>query len=160
VEFCEPDVLDAFDAWRKAVGVVQPDEAGTARARLSLASHVERTIARLTSLRASAHAVQALGEVLEHAARELDRLQPRARAARGHAREAVLAELRTLDDELMQAALRAVDDHGRREAMREATTELAPFRERMTPEAYDRACAVAVERHVRERFHLPTLTFA
>ena len=161
VEFCEADVLDAFDAWRRAVGVAPDSESVAARARASLATHVERAIARLTSLRASANAVHALGDdVLERVARELDRLQPRARAARGQAREALLIELSRLDGELIQAAVRALDDQMQRDALLEATTELAPFRERMTPEAYDRACSAAIERHVRARFHLPTLTFA
>ncbi len=158
--FCEADVLDAFDAWRKAVGVAQEQEAGAARARSSLATHVERAIARLTSLRGSANAMQAMGEVLERVARELDQLQPQARAARGHAREALLEQLTALDGELMQAALGALDDQIRREALADATTQLAPFRARMTPEAYDRACVAAMEQQVRERFHLPTLTFA
>ena len=159
VEFCEADVLDAFDAWRKAVGVAQEVEAGSARARASLATHVERAIARLTALRSSAHTAHLLGDVLERVARELDRLQPQARMARGHARDALLGELSALDVELMEAAQRALDDQARRDAMLEATTELAPFRERMTPDAYQRACTAAIERHVRGRFHLPTLTF-
>jgi hypothetical protein len=159
IEFCEADVLDAFDAWRKAVGVVQEDP-GASRARASLASHVERAIARLTSQRSSAQASTALADVCERIARELDRLQPQARGARGHARDAVLSELRALDDELMRAALAVLDEHMQRDARLEATTELAPFRERMTTEAYERACAAAIERNVRERFHLPTLTFA
>ncbi|HUE88879.1 MAG TPA: hypothetical protein VMO26_22605 [Vicinamibacterales bacterium] len=160
IEFCEADVLDAFDAWRRAVGVTLEPDAGAARARSSLATHMERAIARLTSLRASRHALEALGDVLERVTRELDRLQPQARTARGHAREALLESLVVLDGELMQAAMRAVDDQGRLDAMRDAAAQLAPFRERMTAEAYDRACTAAMERHVRERFNLPTLTFA
>lgn len=160
IEFCDADVLDAFDMWRKAVGVAQEQEAGAARARSSLATHVERAIARLTSLRSSANAMQAIGEVLERVARELDQLQPQARTARGHAREALLGQLAALDDELMQAALGALDDQMRREALADATTQLAPFRGRMTQEAYEHACTVAMEKDVRDRFHLPTLTFA
>jgi hypothetical protein len=160
IEFCEADVLDAFDAWRKAVGVVQQEGTGSSRARSSLATHIERAIARLTSLRASPQAVHALGDVLERVARELDRLQPQARSARGQAREALLAQLRALDGELMHAAMAVLDEPMQREAGLEATTELAPFRARMTSEAYQRASAAVVERHVRERFHLPTLTFA
>lgn len=160
IEFCDADVLDAFDIWRKAVGIVQEQEAGAARARSSLATHVERAIARLTTLRASGRAVDALGDVVERVVRELDGLQPQARSARGHARELLLGQLATLDRELMAAALGALDDQARRDALREATAELAPFHDRMTPEAYDRARAAALERQVRERFHLPVLTFA
>ena len=160
IEYCEADVLDAFDAWRRAVGVALDEHGGAARARSSLATHVERAIARLTSLRASGHAVHALGDVLERAARELDQLQPRARTVRGPARETLLAALAALDGELMQTAMNALTDDARHDARLEATAQLAAFRERMTPEAYDRACAAAIERHVREHFNLPTLTFA
>src|SRR5688500_18061600 len=44
IEFCEADVLDAFDAWRRAVGVARGDEAPV-RPRSSLAAHIERVIA-------------------------------------------------------------------------------------------------------------------
>src|SRR5215210_409256 len=65
VEFCEADVLDVFDEWRRAVGVfvgpVVPDGSETVgqvlsdlpeRRHASLPAHLERLIARLTSLRA------------------------------------------------------------------------------------------------------------
>ncbi|NOT44041.1 MAG: hypothetical protein HOP14_05490, partial [Acidobacteria bacterium] len=46
VEFCEADVLDVFDQWRKAVGVA-PAAAGTPRVRTdSLPAHLDRAIAR------------------------------------------------------------------------------------------------------------------
>ena len=64
IEFCEADVLDAFDDWRRAVGVarVVPDSAGgpdveepqpSARPRKSLASQIESALARLTVMRGS-----------------------------------------------------------------------------------------------------------
>src|SRR5436190_15739066 len=58
VEFCDADVLDVFDEWRRAVGVplaasnAESDEAG-ARRHASLAAHLERVVARLTALRTS-----------------------------------------------------------------------------------------------------------
>ena len=64
IEFCDADVLDAFDDWRRAVGVSLPataaagvngdEDAAAGRRRSSLASHVERAIAplaRVLSLR-------------------------------------------------------------------------------------------------------------
>ena len=51
IEFCEADILDAFDDWRRAVGVVPTSRCEAARAethgsRRSL-SHIERVVARL-----------------------------------------------------------------------------------------------------------------
>ena len=159
IEFCEADVLDAFDNWRRAVGVAPQDEERSSRSRESLAAHLERAIARLTALRASGQASTAFEGLLERSARELDRLQPLARSTRGSARDTLLARLAALDRELMTAVLETLDEAARGDAAADATTQLAPFRQRMTGEAYERARAAAIERHVRERFHLPTISF-
>src|SRR5690242_5647309 len=44
VEFCEADVLDLFDDWRRAVGVTstEADDAPAERKQDSLPSHIER----------------------------------------------------------------------------------------------------------------------
>src|SRR5437763_9215069 len=49
VEFCEADVLELFDDWRRAVGVSSLDGGDDARERKpdSLPSHLDRAIARL-----------------------------------------------------------------------------------------------------------------
>src|SRR3954466_7013539 len=63
IEFCEADVLDVFDEWRRSVGVSEASEAeagggggggaggGGEAGRGSLPAHLERVIARLTTLR-------------------------------------------------------------------------------------------------------------
>ena len=63
VQFCEADVLDLFDDWRRAVGLnppashedaSSPGEAASETPRHgSLPAHLERVIARLTTLRGS-----------------------------------------------------------------------------------------------------------
>lgn len=158
IEFCEADVLDAFDVWRRAVGVVD-DAQDAPRGRPSLAAHVERVIARLTALRASAQRTEAARGVLNDVVRELDGLQARVRGVRGHARDALLGELAALDRRLMDEVVGTLSEAAREAAHAAAREQLAPFRERMTREAYDRACAAAAERHVREHFGLPTVAF-
>ena len=37
IEFCEADVLDAFDAWRRAVGVHRADDEGARRSETAAA---------------------------------------------------------------------------------------------------------------------------
>lgn len=164
IEFCEADVLDAFDEWRRAVGVSvtpehEPAQENATRTRMSLAAHIERVIARLTALRASSQLARPLDATLERAVRDLDQLQPQAKASRGATREALLDRLSALDRELIDVALNAVDERLRAEAIEDARTQLAPFRERMTTDAYERASAAAVARHVRAYFGLPTITF-
>ena len=172
IEFCDADVLDAFDDWRRAVGVAlpaaagtsapdgadgEPADAGPARRRSSLAAHIERTIARLTALRASSQAAALFQGALEHISRELDMLLPEARRARGAARDETLERLRSLDAALMAAVLEALDDATRSACEAEARQALAPFRDRMPPDAFRRASAAAFEQQVRDRFGLPTI---
>src|SRR5678816_2148942 len=53
IEFCEADVLDVFDEWRRSVGVGAAGESLAAEGnRNSLPAHLERVIARLATLRA------------------------------------------------------------------------------------------------------------
>src|SRR3954453_17483789 len=55
IEFCEADILDLFDAWRRAVGVSSGDAGADASSDGGrpdpLPSHLERVIARLTAAR-------------------------------------------------------------------------------------------------------------
>jgi hypothetical protein len=173
IEFCDADVLDAFDDWRRAVGVAAPvagggpadaggaagPDEGSARRRSSLAPHVERTIARLTALGASSRPAAAFQDALAHAARELDLLLPDARRARGAARDAILDRLRALDAATLDAVLAATDAAAGEEAAREARAALEPFRDRMPPDAFQRALAAAVRQHIRDRWSLPRIAF-
>src|SRR6187402_2371677 len=74
VEFCEADILDLFDDWRRAVGVAQlvdpaPDAEAPAR-RDSLPGHIDRAIARLTELRGGGRSPE-FDRRLDEAVREL-----------------------------------------------------------------------------------------
>lgn len=160
VEFCEADVLDAFDEWRRAVGVAQDQQtAERVRPRATLASHIERGLARVTTLRASSQRTRLIDGTLDRVGRVLDQMHGPARQARGAAREQLLADLVSLDRELMAAALAAADDELRAEAERESRIELENFRQRMSPDSYARALQAAIERHIRVHYGLPTLTF-
>jgi hypothetical protein len=170
VEFCEADVLDCFDGWRRAIGVaiaigdgssgsLGDGESNPTRRRASLATHVERTIAKLTVLRASTACAPELSSILETTARSLGVLQPEAKHARGEAREAVVAQLAALDAALLTAATEALDQHARAAGDAEVREALAPFRDRMAPTAYQQARMAALHRYVRDHFRLPTLTY-
>lgn len=179
IEFCEADVLDVFDEWRRAVGVpdapasLEPvdaaagaDAAGGAgagadgahhRRSASLPSHLERVIARLTALRAGED--RSLDAVLDGIVRELDAARATARGLRGQARDAFLERLAVLDRTLMDAARETADASQREQLAAVAEAELASFRTRMAPAAFQRAVAVSIDRGLRERLRLPTLTF-
>lgn len=169
IEFCEPDVLDAFDAWRRAVGVstVAPDPAGgpdveepvqgSGRSRRSLSSRLEGALARLTVLRGSDKAGPAIGPALDAAVRSLDAIRAEAARARGDAREALLERIADTESTLVAAAAAAITEAQRVAFETEADAELAPFRQRMTAEAYAQSRRAAVDRLVRHHFGLPEI---
>ena len=170
IEFCEADVLDAFDDWRRAVGVaaVRADAAGgpdveepvgASRGRRSLASHVESVAARLTILRGSGQAAAMPDAALETAVRAIDALAADAARVRGAARDAIIDRLAAIDADLMNAAVAQLSAEDRATLEREVAIELAPFQARMDPGAYARATRVALERLVRQRIGLPEIAF-
>ena len=165
VEFCEADVLDVFDEWKRAVGVsaVAPvadppaHEGAAARRRASLPAHLERVVARLTALRSSGS--RDLNVALDGVVREIDTLRSGAKGLRGAARETVLERLRVLDRRLLEAARTACDASTLDGVVKEADGLLAAFRDRMATEIYAQSRAACVDRLIRDRLHLPTVTF-
>jgi hypothetical protein len=155
IEFCEHDVRDAFDDWRRAVGVTA---APAESRRSSLAAHLERVLARLTALGGSTQNAAALGDALDRAVGRLDAMRADAKK-RGEARGGLIADLEAVDRELAQAANDALPPGDRERFAAEAEQELAPFRGRMLPDAYAQAQAAALERLVREHFGLPVIRY-
>jgi len=158
IEFCEADILDLFDAWRRAVGVpsLGVGEEG-ARKHDSLASHLDRAIARLTALRAG-NPPPALDAALDRAVRELDAGRAGAKQSRGPLRAALVERLAALDRELLEVVRRAIDEPRRAALMAEAEAEIAPFASRMPPDAKASAIEAAFQRLLRDAFGLPVLT--
>jgi hypothetical protein len=174
LEFCEADVLDAFDAWRRAVGVYRAGEgsgaaatgspeagatgetAGRSRLRESLSTHLDRVIVRLTALRAGETTAE-WNAALEALVRRLDQIHPATRRARGEARARILAELETLDVQMMDRARACAPTGMAAEAERDAAAELEPFAGRLAPEAFASAHRRCTDRILRDRLRLPTL---
>lgn len=162
IEFCEADVLDAFDDWRRAVGVTPAEvgsEGGPAPRRVGLASHIERVIARLTALRSGDTTSREFDERIASAIRELDALAGGAKHARGEARASIVERLATLDRTFMQAVTDHLDPRARADLRAEAERELAAFGARLAADARARAVDAAFERLVRDSARLPVIRF-
>jgi hypothetical protein len=170
IEFCEADVLDVFDEWKRSVGVSsEPSEpSGACEAgrgsgadlsgpRSSLPAHLERVVARLTTLRVGND--RSLDPLLEEIVRELDAARARAKSTRGDARDALIERLRQLDATLIDGLRRESDDSTLRQLVAEADEELKPFRVRMPADAYQHAHRACVDRLLRERAALPTISY-
>ena len=165
VEFCDADVMDVFDEWRRAVGIpasaagtgdgVEGDEGEAARRHASLAAHLDRVVARLTALRASGGLE--LGEVVDPVVSELDGVRAGAKGLRGEARRRLLDRLRALDVQLLEATRSRVDAPTLAALGAEAEAELAAFRDRMPAAAYAGAREACLDRLLRDRFKLPVV---
>ena len=181
VEFCEADVLDAFDAWRRATGAGMagaradagatgnpPDTdapsapAGRGSRGPSLAAHVERAMRRLTQAlldvgRFAPDETAAVRAALEQALATLDALQAESRTARGGARTALIARLVDADAALTDALIAALPPDAARTLAGTARAELAPFAARMAAADLATAERAALARLVRERHRAPEL---
>ncbi|MEZ5417912.1 MAG: hypothetical protein R2708_11285 [Vicinamibacterales bacterium] len=160
IEFCEGDVLDGFDRWRRAVGVLLPgaDEDAVAK-RSSLTAHVERVTAQLRALLESDRAAGAVRAVLPDVLASLDALGSRSLGARGAARDALIADLAALDRRLVEAAGRGVSDAAREALAAEAARELDAFRGRLDPAQWAAAVDAARLRLMRAAAGLPVVSF-
>jgi hypothetical protein len=167
IEFCDADVLDSFDEWRRALGLagapvasqVGAEQEQPARRGPSLPDHLERALTKLTSLRASGALSDAWDPLLDRVAAELDAARESARGLRGEKREALLSRLATLDGELVQMARGTLDDQTLAVLTQEAAEQLLPFRAVMTDAAYRAASDAALAQAIRERCRLPVLSF-
>jgi hypothetical protein len=171
IDFCEADVLDAFDEWRRAVGLPAgasdaDGEAGkdgtdvAARRGASLPAHLGRVVLRLSSARATGRFDASADALIDRIADELEQARSASGGVRGEARRALLDRLTTLDAELGRLAIASFDAGGRAALEREADEELIGFRDRLTDDAYARAHAAVVDRLARARLGLPTVSFS
>ena len=177
IDFCEADVLDVFDEWRRAVGIAGvgtpatgpgeapgeapegEDDAGRGRNRASLPAHLDRVMARLTQLLAGRQPPPELFAVLDRLARELDQARVSARGARGEARAALIARLAVLDRDMIEAARRSSPPDLVATLRDEAEAEMAPFRSRMPWDAYLRGLDASHDHLLRVRLGLPVVAY-
>jgi hypothetical protein len=174
VEFCEADVLDAFDEWRRAVGIgtagggavrladetaTGPVESERAKSLQSLRSHLDRVVTRLTDRVADGSLTGELEAAVERIIGELGEARAASRSSRGEARAALIDRLQAIDDEVMAAAW-AVTPAGIREALRlEAEQDVISFRARMRADDYARAVEAGALRLLRDRLKVPDIAY-
>jgi len=160
IDFCEADVLDVFDEWRRATGIAKSTVDGqqSTVAKQPLRAHLERVLTRLTAARANNVLGPSFDALIDRIAHELDNARAEARGLRGDARRALIDRLAVIDADLLQRARDTLDPPARDALAREAEVELAPFRSGMSADAFGRAQQAALDRLVRERFGLPTIS--
>jgi len=183
IDFCEADVLDVFDEWRRAVGIgpqsaianqsaipepampesAIPDQSAIrnpqSAIRRSLPAHLERVVLRLSSARASGVLGDAFDALIDRVSADLDAARASAGGLRGEMRQALVDRLAAVDADLLRTARALLDEPARAALAREADEELAAFRAAMAADAYARAREAAIDRLVRDRFGLPTIQY-
>jgi hypothetical protein len=166
IDFCEHDILDAFDAWRRAVGVRMPGAQATEEAahakrhKRSLPEHLDRICERVTARRAGmTPPPPEFDAVLETITKEAAAFRDLPGPLRGETRERITARLVELDRMMLDAARSQVEPAAVQAMRTEAAEQLLPFRDRMPVEAYDLAISSAIDRLLREREQLPIISF-
>jgi hypothetical protein len=194
VSFCNDDVLDMFDDWRRALGLsggvggasttessvdastvrhehdLRPGSASSVSPAMSsvehhgargvtLPQHLERVANRLTVLRGDARNDAGMEAALARAVLEIDGHRQAARQARGAARAAIVTRLLAVEEDLLAAARAGLSPDRLERLAHEAGSALAPFRERMPRDAYDRAHQAALAQVLRQHAGLPVIRY-
>ncbi len=171
IDFCEADVLDVFDEWRRATGLTAapagdasaaaPVTAAPARKKgPSLPEHLERVLVKLSSLRATGVLGDEADPLVDRVSAELDAARGKSAGVRGEERRATVERLAGLDTELIALMKSAVTKDFIDALRREAAEELAAFRSTMAADAFAAALDRAITRLMRERLGLPVISFS
>jgi hypothetical protein len=169
IEFCESDVREIYDGWRRAVGLprgngateadrANRDAADEPPKRPSLTKHLDRAIDRLGRVAGRLELPETFLDAVSGVLEELVALRAVSKGARGADRDELTSRLPAIDARMMDAARGAAGLHGLRELDDQAACDLAAFRNRLAGEAWHQAVAATVDRLLRDRYGLPTLT--
>jgi hypothetical protein len=164
IDFCEADVLDVFDEWRRATGLTGSgagaDEKSAPRRGSSLPEHLERVLLKLTNAQATGILGVSLDPLIDQLSAELDRAKKTSGGVRGEARRAMSERLAAADASLLTIARPMVAPDELEAMRRDVDAILGSAADHMAPEARERARQRALDQLIRERLHLPTVTFA
>ena len=163
IEFCDADVRDVCDEWRRAVGLPRGEDPADESAehapskRPSLSKHLDRVIDRLGRVAGRLDLPGSFLETVGSLVETLSGLLDAAKGTRGRERDELAARLGPIDDRLIAAARAAAGPEVLGALAQEAAVELAPFRQRLSPDAWRHATQVTVDRLLRDRYGLPVI---
>jgi hypothetical protein len=170
IEFCAGDVREEYDYWRRAVGVTtgyvpavddadaggNVEESRSERKKPSLGKHLDRVLERLGRAVGRLDLPDTLRDGLGAAIAELGAMRDM-KAARGPEREERAARLSTMDRELLTMVRNTCPADVIAGARRDAERDLAPYRDRLSGDAWTRAVDATVDHLLRDRLSLPTI---
>lgn len=173
VEYCDRDVREVFDEWRRATGVTAagsrdvvatsppgnavPPAASSPRLGASLPDHLTRVLLRLTQMRVDGRLDAEADALLTRASDLLDRARTPG-GVRGTARATLLTDLAVLDADLVAHVHARLSADQQRVVDAQADAALAPYLATMHGDARARARRAAVATAVRAVTGLPVVT--
>jgi len=165
IEFCEADVRDLFDNWRRAVGLpgrraaadAVADAGDDERRRPSLSKHLTRVVDRLARAAGRLDVPDVVRESVAASLEDVTALRDAAKKARGDGRDAIAAQLAPLDARLLHDARRAAPADLLASLAREAARDLAAYRDRLPADRWELAVTATVDRLLRDRWGLPMI---
>lgn len=164
IEFCEADVLEGFDIWRRAVGVGTADRVLSrstprGRGRTTLADHVTRVADRLARWLEAGAVPTVATAVVARLVEACNEMVPVARTARGAARRELVERLAAQEQQLTDELQAAVEPALLKRLRADAAQDLATFRERMPADRFQQALAAATRQHLRTHLRVPQIRF-
>ena len=165
VEFCEADVLELFDGWRRTVGVgefkrVAADRSPRgAAAQTSLADHITRVAERLARWVETSQVPTGVAATANRLIDEFEAVAESALTARGSVRRQLVDRLAEHEQQLMAELREKVDPALQTRCCQEAVRELEPFRARMPPERFREALAAAAQQLLADYLKVPRVRF-
>ncbi len=145
---------DVFDGWRRAVGLTRGTPPGAGRhcqARPSNRDggrsrrHLDRAIDRLSAAAGRLDLPEAFRETADRVLQQLVALRDAARKARGAARDDLSVRLAAIDRELVDAARASAAPEVVAALRAEAEQDLAPYRDRLAGDAWQRSIELTVD---------------
>ena len=177
IEFCEGDVLELFDQWRRAVGAPQAAEQragimsaasesksdnGNGSSRTTLPAHLDNVIQRLQFWSEGhppdcndSELFQLVSKVVEF----VRNCRKSANGLRGNARQEVIVKLKQYDEELLVSIRASADEILMQRLESEARASLEPFRSRMASEPFENAVTIATNRLLVNHFKISSVSF-
>ena len=177
IEFCEGDVLELFDQWRRAVGAPQVTEQHTwgvsvvsesdsshekSSSRTTLPAHLDSVIQRLQFWSEGRPPDCNDSELLRRVSKVVEfvsNCRKSANGLRGNARQEVIVKLKQYDEKLLVSIRASADEILMQRLESEARASLEPFRSRMAAEAFENAVTIATDRLLVSHFKIPSLSF-
>lgn len=171
IEFCEADVREVYDAWRRAIGVSGAavdagddaaaagpvGERGSGSARRVTTRDLDRAVDRLIATAGRLQLPEPLRDEVNRVLEQVLQVRDAVKGSRGAAREGHLTALPELDRSMMAVAQAVIASDALTPIREDAEQDLEPFRARLASEAWEQAVQVTVARGVREHFGLPNL---